>query len=414
MKLVAAERLDYEDPLAGLITLPSGPLRIHLSFGSGLAPARGEEGLFWAVGDRGPNLKIETLVDRYGASHLADLGDLEGAKVMPRLDIGPAVARLRVHEDRVELLEHFPLTGDDGAPLSGLPVPEHGPYRCEPVFDLEGRPLDHDPNGFDTEAIAVAPDGSLWLADEFGPSLVRADGSGRVFERFVPAGLALPGARYAVSDALPRILQHRQLNRGFEGLAFSADGAALYAILQSPLAHPSAAAGHEADHLRLFEFDPATMRVAAQYLYPLDPPSAFARDAAAGKVRRRDRKVSELAWIGPGTLLVLERVSRSTKLYRVRLDRTLALPPAHLDPATRPTVEEQAGGVRFLVKTLLLDTDRHPELPADLEGMALLAPDRLLLSNDSDFGVEGATTQFWRLDFSEDLDRGENRAAASR
>ena len=414
MKLVAAERLDHADPPAGSISLPCGPLALHLSFGSGLAPAPGEEGVFWAVGDRGPNLKIETLVERYGATHLAGLRELDGAKVMPRLDIGPAVARLRVSERRIDLLDSFALTGADGAPLSGLPVPEHGPYRCEPVFDLSGRPLAHDANGFDTEAIAVGPDGGLWLADEFGPSLVRADRRGRVLERFVPAGLALPGARYAVRDTLPRILQHRQLNRGFEGLAISADGAALYAILQSPLAFPSARAGHEGDHLRLFAFDAATMRVAAQYLYPLDPPSAFARDAATGTVRRRDRKVSELAWIGPDTLLVLERVSRSTKLYRIRLDRALALPPAHLDPATRPTVEEQADGLPVLAKTLLLDTDRHPELPADLEGVALLAPDRLLLANDSDFGVEGAVTQFWRLDFSEDLGGGEKRAATSR
>lgn len=402
MKLVAADRLAYSDPPAGTIDLPCGPLAIHWSFGSGLARAPGEENIVWGVGDRGPNLKVETMVERYGAAHLADLAELEGAKIMPRLDLGPALAKLRVEDGRVEMLDSFPLTGADGAPLCGLPIPEHGPYRCEPVFDLDGRQLDHDPNGFDTEAVAVGPDGRFWLADEFGPSIARADARGRVLERFVPEGLALPGARYEVQGTLPVILQHRQLNRGFEGIALSADGASLFAVLQSPLAFPSSEAGHEADHLRLFQFD-AAMAVKAQFLYPLDAPEAFARDGEGEKVRRRDRKVSELVWLGPDRLLLLERVSKSTRLYAVRLSASHALPPTHLDPATRPTIEEMscAGALDLpvLAKALVLDTDRHRELPADLEGVALLAPDRLLLCNDSDFGVEGATTMFWDVRF---------------
>jgi hypothetical protein len=51
------------------------------------------------------------------------------------------------------------------------------------------------------------------------------------------------------------------------------------------------------------------------------------------------------------------------------------------------------------VKTLLLDTDVHPAVGADLEGLVLLAPDELLLVSDNDFGVEGAETGFWRIRF---------------
>ena len=49
------------------------------------------------------------------------------------------------------------------------------------------------------------------------------------------------------------------------------------------------------------------------------------------------------------------------------------------------------------------ETTLPGELSADLEGMAVLSPNELLLVNDNDFGVEGATTCFWRLNFREPL-----------
>ena len=39
------------------------------------------------------------------------------------------------------------------------------------------------------------------------------------------------------------------------------------------------------------------------------------------------------------------------------------------------------------------------EVAADLEGMAILSDDELILVSDNDFGVEGAETSFWRLRF---------------
>jgi hypothetical protein len=55
----------------------------------------------------------------------------------------------------------------------------------------------------------------------------------------------------------------------------------------------------------------------------------------------------------------------------------------------------QEAGIAILDKALILSTDDHPEICGDLEGIILLSPSELLLSNDSDFGVEGAQTQFW-------------------
>jgi hypothetical protein len=54
-----------------------------------------------------------------------------------------------------------------------------------------------------------------------------------------------------------------------------------------------------------------------------------------------------------------------------------------------------------LAKRLVLNTDDHPQVSADLEGMAVLGPSTLLLVNDNDFGIEDAATVFWRVEFDE-------------
>lgn len=400
-----AERLDWADAPLGEIELPKGTMRFRSGFGSGLSRRAGDPpGIVWAVGDRGPNIKVKAAVKLYGLDRLEPLRSEAGAKIMPRLDLGPALAELRVAGDRVELVRSLRIADAGGRPVSGLPVPGGPHTRCEPAFDLAGEPLDPDPSGLDTEGIAALPDGGFWVGDEFGPSLVRLDSGGRVVKRLVPEGVALEGAAYPVEARLPAIAARRQLNRGFEAIALSGDGAWLYLAFQSPLAHPDEAAHERARHVRLWRLDAATGEIAAQYLYPLDPPDTFRRD---GPLEWSDLKVSELCWAGPDSLLVLERGSETTKIYRVELSEPFELDPVHLDPATQPTVEQLSTGddpgFPVLAKRLLFTTDDAPEIAADLEGMAILSDCELLLVNDNDFGVEGAQTGFWRVRFDQPL-----------
>jgi len=397
-------RLAWAEEEVGSIAMPRGALRVVMGFGSGLTRRRDDPpGTFWAVGDRGPNLKAETLVERYGLERMREIEHADGAKVMPRLDLGPAIAKLRVVDDRVELLEVVRLTDAEGAPVSGLPVPQGEHARCEPAFDLDGCLLEPDPSGLDTEGIAALADGSFLVGDEFGPSLVRLDPQGQVEARFVPRGVTLEGARYPVRPCLPAIAAKRQINRGFEAIALSPDGCWLYLAFQSPLAHPDEAAHDGACHVRLWRLDAATLEVAGQYLYLLDAPESFARDMAEGPLARNDLKVSELACLGEDRLLVLERGSHTTKIYEVRLSDDRLLAPEHLDLATRPTVEElscQGSPLPQLAKALLFTSDDAPEIGPDLEGMVVLSSSELLLVNDNDFGVEGAETGFWVVEFA--------------
>ncbi len=405
----SVERLAWADEILGEIELPKRPMRFRSSFGSGLSRRAGDApGTVWAVGDRGPNIKVRTAVKLYGLDRMERLAGEAGAKIMPRLDLGPALAELRVAAGRVELVRSLRIADAEGRPVSGLPVPGGLHTRCEPAFDLAGEPLEPDPGGLDTEGIAALTDGGFWASDEFGPSLVRLDSEGRVLKRLVPEGTKLDGAAYPVEACLPAIAARRQLNRGFEAIALSADGKWLFVAFQSPLAHPDEAAHERARHVRLWRLDSATGAFAAQYLYPLDPPRAFRRDRERGPLKRSDLKISELCCVGMDSLLVLERGSETTKIYRVNLDDSSTLPSEHLDIATRPTVEELSAdedgpGLPVLAKHLLFDTDEAPEVGADLEGMAILSPCELLLVNDNDFGVEGAETGFWRVRFDDDV-----------
>ncbi len=392
--------LAWDDVSIGGIDLPKARLEMVWGFGSGLARRAGDPaGTVWAIGDRGPNFKVEVAVERYGLEALARHAGESKAKVMPRLDIGPALAELRVEGDRVTLRRILPLTGEDGRALSGLPPPGSEQARVEPALDLRGDVIAPDPSGADTEGVVALPGGGFIVGDEYGPSLLRLDADARVIERWVPEGCAaaFAGARYPVRDVLPAIAARRRLNRGFEAMALSPDGASLALAFQSPLAHPDAAAGKKARHVRLWVLDLATGAFTAEHLYPLEKPEAFRRDPDA---KRDDIKVSELAWLADGSLLVLERVSQSTKFYRVTLDA--AAPASGIDPSTTPSIEERSAAkepLPELVKTLVLDTDDAPEIGADLEGMVVLGASELLLVNDNDFGCEGARTGFWRVRF---------------
>lgn len=361
--------LKWRDPPLGEIVLPGGVLRLTLGVGSGLGRRPGDlEGRFWGLGDRGPNLKIPAAIADYGLSDLEPLRGLAGAKVLPAPQIGPMLAELQVTGGRVELIRTLPIRMPDGAAVSGRALPgTQG--DMEPTFDVAGARLPPDPAGADTEAVAVLADGSFWLAEEYGPSLIKVDADGVVRRRWTPPGVLTPGGE----DLLPPKAAERRMNRGFEGLAASSDGRWLYSAFQSALDR------RDADPCRtlIWKLDAETGALAGEFDYPFDPPESFTADAAAGPVGLDDLKICELATLADDRLLVLERISRSAKIYRVDL----------------------AGGGSPLTKTLLFSTDQAGGVAPDLEGMALMSDRELILATDNDFGIERAETRFYRLRF---------------
>ena len=399
-------RLNFTDEHLRDIPCPRRVLRLTRGLGSGLT--HDAEGRLWALGDRGPNLKVKPAVETYGLERLAFQTD-QAAKIMPATDIGPALAELRLEGDTVEVVRLLPLRGEDGRPLSGLPTPGSANSRREPALATDGSPLAPDPGGVDSEGIAAVPGGGFWIGDEYGPSLLRVDGDGKVLMRWVPKGKAhtVADAPYPSADVLPALAARRHVNRGFEALALTPDGKALTLAFQSPLAHPDDEAHAQGRHVRLMRFDTDTGVLLGQWAYPLEPPERFRRDLAKRPLARADLKVSEVTTLDESRLLVLERGSETTKIFLVDLADECALPDEHALAETWPTLEELSAAGDFplpeLAKRLVFDSDRHPEVSADLEGMTLLDERTLLLVNDNDFGIEDAATVFWRVEFAEAL-----------
>ena len=116
---------------------------------------------------------------------------------------------------------------------------------------------------FDTESFQIAG-GALWIGDEFGPFLIKADMKGRVlavFETLVDGKLVRSPDHPAVTTpGVPGGAVDFQVRRskGYEGMAASKDGSKLYALLEGAL-WDSASKGNEKldgkDYLRVLEFD---------------------------------------------------------------------------------------------------------------------------------------------------------------
>ncbi|MFJ9811680.1 esterase-like activity of phytase family protein [Streptomyces sp. NPDC101158] len=345
--------------------------------GSDLYPAE-RPGEYWTVTDRGPN--GQTAVGK------------EKRRTFPVPGFDPAIVKIRAVGDTVEVLKAFPLTTSSGKPVTGLPnQPGHDevPYTYDAAT-----PLGYDPNGLDTEGLVRDRDGSFWLVDEYGPSLVHVSPRGRVLERHVPKGLGLQGADYPVIESLPAIFGQRKINRGFEGLALLPNGDLVMA-LQSPLQNPDKNSGEESRTTRLLRFSPRREAVTAEYAYRFDPVG----EVEPGQTKTSELKISALVALGGDRLLVQERTDKAARLYEIRLRRgSDILGSAWDSAATSPSLEQLAdpadAGVPLAAKRLVVDLGRVEGVPGKIEGVAVDGSRTLVLLNDNDFGMTDGSGAF--------------------
>ena len=145
--LFSVEPVAWRDISLGAVALKNGKrMRLTLGVGSGLALRSGDpDGTIWAIADRGPNLKVETAIARYGLTHLQHLAKLDGAKLMPRPDFGPTLCELKLKNGAVTLVRQIPVRSRGGKAISGLPALSGN--GMEPAFDLDGNELGVDPSG---------------------------------------------------------------------------------------------------------------------------------------------------------------------------------------------------------------------------------------------------------------------------
>ena len=358
---------------------------------------------FYALTDRGPNIDCADSDKIAGMPLDQACGGDEKAKLFPRPDFVPSIVKVKLNgDDTFVTTAWIPLKDAAGKTITGLSNPLKA-AKTEAAYDKDGQRLPFDPNGLDTEGLVRLKDGTFWIGEEYGPSLVHVAADGKIIERLVPQGLEgdLAGATYTVTGSLPAILMRRQLNRGIEGIAVAPDESALYTIVQNPLANSDADAYKRASATRILKLDLASRRVVAEYVYTLDDPTTFKNDKSD---RQSDVRISELAAFGVDQLIVLERIAKTTKLQAIDLSAATNILGTDWDKAeTAPSLEQTAAGdlagkgVTPVSKKLWLDSSTYPELPAKVEGVAIVDGKELVLINDDDFGIDGAKTRIVRL-----------------
>ncbi|MDX2022043.1 MAG: esterase-like activity of phytase family protein [Deltaproteobacteria bacterium] len=380
---------------------------LNLDFGLGSAAFRDpkdSEGVFWAVTDRGPNYDCDTVYCTTTDN-----------KIFAKPAFSPTIVKVTLNRApeaacglSVTVSNKLPILDKDGASVTGLPIsPAY--VKEEAVAPNQSIIPDND-NGMDTEGLVRLADGTFWLAEEYGPSLVHVDAAGKVVERVTPEGVKPAGAaaynpNYPVTDGLPGLLTKRKSNRGFEALALSPDGKFLYTALQSPMQNPNKAAGDASLVIRIHKVslkaNGAFDKVEGEWLYLLDNEATF-KLADNAAVKRTDLKVSEMVALGTDDLLVQERTDFVAKIYRVKLSTAAPLEAKWDAVATDPSLEKYDtanaafAGVAAVAKVLVFDgvayaaANQTPALPNKIEAITILG-DYLVLVNDNDFNASQKT-----------------------
>ncbi|HID69308.1 MAG TPA: esterase-like activity of phytase family protein [Desulfobacterales bacterium] len=359
--------LAFFEPLDKIITKKSSAIHIDVGIGSGACRLAGDpQGILYTITDRGPNIKTQN-AEKYLD---VDFGRKKG-KIFPVPNFAPAIYKIQIKNDQVKVLEKIQIKNIVGKPVK-------------------------------------LSDGTFWIGEEYGPSILHIAADGRVLKHWVPEGVkaSLEGAGYEINEKLPGILRARKLNRGIESMTASPDEQYLYFAMQSPLANPDKSAYHKGNAVRIFKVDRQNSRLVGEYVYVLDAPESFVLDNRKKKRKQSDVKVGELTSIDTDKLVVLERISKTTKFYLVDLGKAENILAGKWDdPATHPTLEQVgADSVTTQEKHLLLNTDAEGGLMKKIEGLAWFGKNSWIMVNDNDFGIEGDPTIFAHVSMKTDLD----------
>ena len=205
-------------------------------------------------------------------------------------------------------------------------------------------------------------DGTFWLADTNGPSLVHLTADARVLERWLPEGAPLSGAAYSTAEVLPAFLGR---GAALESLAATAEGRYLFTMTSRP---PAADGGRL---VRLLELDTLMARPVGEWAYLLDDPEA---------------RLSALAFVDAGRLLAVETTGVSARLFELDLRDATNVLNGPLETAGPGEPRDEAGleasGVRPVAKSLRVDLAGVPGAEGRIQGVAILNEDTIAVGRE--------------------------------
>lgn len=197
------------------------------------------------------------------------------------------------------------LTCDNGKHFTGFDAGDSRSAFPQSAINSPGKGR----RSLDPEGIAMTTDGAWWIADEYGPTLLKFSPRGELRESLsMPPAIrpligGYPGKANFTATNLPT--SGRRNNRGLESLSLTPDGRTLLTMLQSPTVQDGGA-GNLARNTRVLKFDvaadsPNYGRLIAEHIYEL----TLKGDAQTN----RQTVVNEIIALDSDTLLVLERDS---------------------------------------------------------------------------------------------------------
>ncbi len=350
--------------------------------GSALVPVPNKPNEFYMMTDRGPNFKN---TNSSGKSY---------GKNFPLPKFTPAIVHVKLVGDKIEIIRAIPIVDSTGRPVTGISnnKDDESSYLSD-----NSSPLPFNPNGLDAEALALLPNGNFLIAEEYGPSVVVADANGKVLMRYVPAGKSYAGANYPVKAILPAIYKERRANRGFENISVTPDGKTAYVTLQSPMGDAKNKDYENSRTVRILRLDvsePADIKVTGMFLVLQSAKSAYPETN-----KQKDLKYSDAIAIDQNKLLFLERATKKVKLIVADLSNaTNVLNHAEVNSLLFEIESENLDKLAIKpaeVREVFDSRDVFLTVESDkLEGLSLLTPSVVAISNDNDFGIGDNTTDY--------------------
>jgi hypothetical protein len=365
-----ADHILYQDPNDGD--------QIHLGGFSGIVPVPGDNtgSQYFVLTDRGPN---------------ADHPTIGTIKYFPVPAYSPKIVKIQLLANgTAQVLQIMNLTKPDATPMTGLPnnVTQTCTKGLEDGRNLCDQPVPTDPDGIDCEGLALDPDGSFWICEEYRPSILKVSPTGTVLFRLVPQGGICGGEQIPTIEAFPNVYSKRRVNRGFEGITVAPNGR-LYTVVQRPLDNPDANTGNSSRNIRILELNPATLAI-RQFVYRTEvEPAGF---------RQRDVYASDLSWLTPSLLVAFER--KTDQVFALNIAQATDITPLENSSgtiaSTGKTLEQlnaadfAASHIKPVKKAVAAVGFRTADPTLEkIEGLTIVGR-TAVLCNDNDFNLAGA------------------------
>lgn len=323
--------------------------------GSGLTYARkGKNGniLFYSITDRGPNAFLKEL-SKLIAFHPT---------------FSPKIIEITVDGKQAHV-SHFLNIKKNGKEITGLPM-QTTTIKTETLWNENLNQISA-PHGMDTESIALLPNGDFVVGEEYLPSIAIIDKeTGNIKTRFIPG------------DGLPKALEHRQLNCGFEAVAVTPNGK-IYALLQNTM-DVNGKTKDNASFIRMVELDPDT-KTNKMFAYPIhkDP-----------FLNLGNIKIGDLAAIDNHQFLLVEqgptKEGYANLIYHIDIKDADDISNIEEQTLLESVSKSSLSRINMVKKSFILNPRAHGWESLKLEGLTILDNRTLALINDNDFGLTGS------------------------